>query len=115
MIGPRSVSNFASISNRQPITPSRINRTEPNPSLLFNHDSFTVAEVAWLVDELVTARSEKALRVARQSVGLVNKFIRQPLVMNSGRIDRLLDVHVVIDYVRDYIEDCINYCWPTGT
>src|SRR5437588_6306040 len=36
-------------------------------------------------------------------------------MMNPRRVDRLLDVHVAVDHVRDYVEDCIYYCWTTRT
>src|SRR5437763_1268330 len=80
------------IPNRQPIAPSRIDCTQANAGLLFDHDPFTVAEVSWLVRQLVTTRGERSLRIARQSVRLVNQFIRQPLMMNPRRIDGLLDI-----------------------
>src|ERR1041384_3687499 len=97
-----------SIPNRRPIAPSRIDCAQANAGFLFNHDSFTVAEIARLVRQLVTARGERSLRVARQPVRLVNQFIRQPLMMNPRGIDRLLNVHVVVDDIRDYIKHGID-------
>src|SRR5207253_7193602 len=76
---------------------------------------FTIAEVAGLMDELVASRHQSFLSVTRQSVRLIHQFIRQPLMMNPRRVDRLLDVHVVIDHVRDYVEDGIEYRWTTRT
>ena len=34
--------------------------------------------------------------------------------MNAGRVDRLLNVHVVIDHVRDHIEHGIDNRRPAG-
>src|ERR1041384_289992 len=97
-----------SIPDRRPIAPSRIDCAQANAGLLFNHDSFTVAKISRLVRQLVTARGERSLRVARQPVWLVNQFIRQPLMMNARGIDRLLDIHVVVDHVRNHIKHGID-------
>src|SRR5437016_9467490 len=104
---------LTSITNRQPITPSWISRAQTNSRLLVNHDSFTIAEVAGLMDEPVASRHQSFLSVTRKSVRLIHQFIGQPLMMNPRRVDRLLNIHVVIDHVRDYVEDCVYDCWTT--
>jgi hypothetical protein len=47
--------------------------------------------------ELVSARRQDSQRVGRDAVALVCNEIRQPLVMEARRIDRLLRVHPEID------------------
>src|SRR5438046_2920670 len=54
-----------SIPNRHPIAPSWISRTQTNSRLLFDHDPFAIAKVARLVDQLVAARAQALLGVAR--------------------------------------------------
>src|SRR5256885_14591491 len=54
-IGDRRVvmRSKSSISNRHPITPSRIGCAQMHARLLFNHDSFRVAEVTGFVNQFM--------------------------------------------------------------
>src|SRR5712692_1391635 len=103
----KSYANSSSIPHRQPITPSRISRAQTHAGLLFNHDSFGIAEVTRL-REFVSASKQNVLRVARQSIRFEHQLVRQPLMMDARRVDGLLNVHAVIDHVGDYDEHSVN-------
>src|SRR6476620_8688724 len=86
------------ITNRQTVAATRIGRAEPPAGLLLDHDPFRVTEITQF-PKRVPARSQRALRVTRKSGRLTDQFIRQPLMVNPRRVDRLLDIHVVVNQI----------------
>src|ERR1044072_2066847 len=102
------------ISNRLSVTSSWIGCAEPHAGLLLDHDPFRITEVTQL-GQLVPTRSQRLLRVTRQTKRLADKLIRQPLVMNAREVDRLLDVHLVVDHVCDDAQHRVDDGWSTRT
>src|SRR3954449_11314130 len=80
------------ISNRESVAPARIGSPEAHARLLLDHDPFRVTQITQLC-ECVPTRNQRLLRIARQPKRLTNQLIRQPLVMNPRKIDRLLNIH----------------------
>src|ERR1043165_3031972 len=83
-----------SITYCQTVTTTRICRAETHTSFLFDHDPFRVPEVTQFPKRVPTRR-QRALRVTRKSRWFADQLIRQPLVMNARRVDRVLNIHVV--------------------
>src|SRR5687768_18555308 len=102
------------VADGQAVAASGICGAEAYAGFFLDHDSFRVAQAA-LFREYVTATSQRPLRVAGKAVGLARYFIRQPLMMNARRVDRLLDIHVVVDHVGDDAQDRVDDRWTTWT
>src|SRR4029453_11906930 len=79
---------------------TRITRAKPDARLLFNHNSLSVAHVAWPGSKLMPHALQSMLGVCREPVRLENQLVREPLVMNARGVDRLLNRHAIVDHVR---------------
>src|SRR5678816_1488805 len=111
---PRKSCESCLISNRLSVTSSWIGRPEPHARLLLDHDPFSVAEVTQLRD-FVPACSQRLLRITRQTKRLADELIREPLVMNAWEVDRLLNIHLVVDHVCDNAQHRVDDRWSTRT
>jgi predicted Ser/Thr protein kinase len=70
---------------------------ETHARLFFDHHALRVAHVTRSVGQRVSARFEERNGVGRESVGFINERVGQPLMMDARRVNRLLNVHVVIN------------------
>src|SRR6266566_3463384 len=61
------------------------------------------------------ARLEHSFCIRGNAKRFVNKLVRQPLMVDPWRVDRLLNVHVVIDDIRDHLQYGIDNGWASGT
>src|SRR5687768_5115176 len=100
-MGETCVANL--IADGQAVAASGIGGAETDSGFLLDHDAFRVAQVT-LFSERVAARGQRSLCVAREAPWFADHLVRQPLMMNARRVDRLLNVHVVVDHVCDYTE-----------
>ena len=62
----------------------------------------------------MTARLEQRDGVGREAMPLVEYLIGQPLVMEPGRVHRLLHIHPEVDDVQDGVEHGVDDGAPAG-
>src|SRR6185369_5909841 len=62
-----------------------------------------------------TSGGQGLLRITRQTVRFIDKLVWQPLMMNARCINRLLDIHVEIDDVGNYVQHRVDDRRTAGT
>jgi len=55
--------------------------------------------------ELVAHQLEAAKHLRREAVGFIRDFVRQPLVMDPGRLHRVGHVHPMVQHVEEHLQD----------
>src|SRR5437867_13007510 len=61
------------------------------------------------------ARLEHSYCIRGDAKRFVNKLVRQPLVMDPRRVNSLLNIHVVIDDIRDHLQYGVDDSRAAGT
>src|ERR1700733_9950140 len=80
----------------------------PQARLLVDHNGFGVAHITRLISEMMSLLFECSSDIIRNPERLEGNHVRHPLMMEARSIHGLLNIHVIVKYVQNYLKYRIN-------